>query len=54
MSNEEQAGYDEVHELLRPLQAQYPSHTLDELHELFDETYERVARELATQPCEMK
>ena len=42
----ERAEYDEVHRLLSAIQYEYPSLTLDELHEIFDETFERLEREL--------
>lgn len=37
-----QEEYDEVHRLLEAVQPQYPSLTLDELHQIFDDTYERL------------
>lgn len=46
MTESEQSEYDEVHELLKAVQSQYPSLTLNELHQIFDETYERCVKEL--------
>jgi len=49
MKEPEQSEYDEVHGLLGPLTSQYSLLTLDELHQIFDETFDQLESELASE-----